>query len=301
MLKLVFLTIILYIIIQHFIEDVENTPSNNNNNTDNIKSDNIKSNNISTVNVVNTLPSASVNVSTRELRLDDPSNQNGIVTVNNIPQIVKEGRLAQRQEQRESFSQNNTRNEVIEYAKPNPWSKIIINKNDEYPYLFHIKIKIPSLNDFENWKQIIPNLSFDPRSGELIIPSKDEASALALANLICTNFMGNLSLQNILDKNLIQISVSKAKSYEVVQNKLREQIMENLYGKQFNKVHNNFEKDLAVKDNGQFNSNSSCSRQVDFKSDSFTDTFEQFDSEQSAHGETNGDIEAYDGSDYSYL
>jgi hypothetical protein len=50
------------------------------------------------------------------------------------------------------------------------------------------------------WK-IIPNINFDPRAGELIIPSKDEPSALALANLILINFSGQMSLQNILEKN----------------------------------------------------------------------------------------------------
>ena len=53
------------------------------------------------------------------------------------------------------------------------------------------------LNDYQTWKQIIPNLDFNPQSGELIIPSKDEPSALALANLIVINITGQLSLENI--------------------------------------------------------------------------------------------------------
>ncbi len=286
MLKLVFLTIILYIIIQHFIEDID-TPSQNDSKK---SSDEQREQDAASV---SSIKQNDVNINSGVMKLDDPNYKNGLVEVNDIPKIISEGKL-----KKEAFTQNRSKPEVIEYNKPNPWSKIIINKQSEYPYLFHIKIKIPSLNDFENWKQIIPNISFDPRSGELIIPSKDEASALALANLICSNFMGNLSLQNILDKNLIQISVNKAKSYEVVQNKLREQIMENLYGKQINKVQTNFEKDLAVKDI----SNNDLSRQVDFHSDSFTDTFEQFDTEESNQPSNNsGSIEAYDGGDYSYL
>jgi hypothetical protein len=51
------------------------------------------------------------------------------------------------------------------------------------------------LNDYQTWKQIILNLDFNP--GELIIPSKDEPSALALANLIVINITGQLSLENI--------------------------------------------------------------------------------------------------------
>lgn len=118
----------------------------------------------------------------------------------------------------------------IPEGRDKPWTRVLYNPNDEYSYYFYIKLKIPSLNDYENWKKVIPNLNFDPRTGELIIPSKDEASALALANLIIVNFMGQISLDEILQKKLIQISVSKAQKHEVVQNKLREQIMDNLYG-----------------------------------------------------------------------
>ncbi len=178
--------------------------------------------------------------------------------------------------------------------KPNPWTKIIVNERHEYPYLFHLKVKIPSLNDFENWKQIIPNIEFDPRSGELIIPSKDEASALAVANLIVTNFSGQLSLQDIISKNLIQISISKAKTYELVQGKLRDQIMENLYGSQNSTLETNYVKDLA---RNQVESFTRSSSRVDFKSDSFKDTFEHFTS----NNVTNQGIEAWEGNGYSYL
>ena len=196
---------------------------------------------------------------------------------------------------------------VWEFDRPNPWTKITYNENDEYPYYFFIKLKIPSLNDFETWKQIIPNIKFDPTTGELIIPSKEEASALALANLISINFIGQMSIQNILDKNLIQISVAKAKAHELVQNKLREQIMENIYGKSFTKIQNNFEKDLAK--NGietrnlsidlksvPVSSVDSRNGDIDFKSEHFSDTFMHFANESKSN-----DIDAYTGSDYSYL
>jgi hypothetical protein len=170
----------------------------------------------------------------------------------------------------------------------------ILNEEDEYPYYFHIKISIPSLNDYQVWKQIVPNIDFNPKTGELIIPSKEEASALALANLICINFSGQMSVENILNKNLIQISIAKARNYDVVQNKLREQIMENIYGKSVTKVQTSFERDLAM--NGIDNKNN----KIDFSSEQFTDTFEQF-TEKSNNTNTNVIIEAYDGSDYSYL
>ena len=112
-----------------------------------------------------------------------------------------------------------------------PWTKIIYKYHEKYPFYFFIKIRVPSLNDYSNWKQIIPNLDFDPRSGEIIIPCEDEETALSIANLILSNFKGDLSLEEIMSKNLIDISINKAKKYEVVKNKLIEQIMTNLNNK----------------------------------------------------------------------
>jgi hypothetical protein len=111
---------------------------------------------------------------------------------------------------------------------PKPWNKVIYKYNEKYPFYFYIKIKVPSLNDYSNWKEIISNLDFDPRSGEIIIPTEDEETALSIANLIISNFKGDISLENIISKNLIDISINKAKKYEVVKNKLIEQIMTNL-------------------------------------------------------------------------
>lgn len=168
------------------------------------------------------------------------------------------------------FSPSVNQNTVTDFDVPKPWSKVVYNPNDNYPYNYYIKLRIPSLNDYEAWKNIVPNLNFDPRSGELIIPSKDEASALALANLISINFTGQLSLDNILEKNLIQISISKAKAHEVVQHKLREQIIENLHGTKFNNPEMSFEKDLV-----------------------------NLNKQEIKNEETS--IEAYTGSDYAYL
>lgn len=201
---------------------------------------------------------------------------------------------------------------VINFDRPNPWNKIIFNEMDEYPYYYHIKIKIPSLNDYEKWKQIIPNIDFDPNNGELIIPSKDEPSALAIANLIIINFSGQLSLKDILEKNLIQISVSKAKTHELVKNKFKDQIMENLYGKSYTKIQTNYEKDLAKNNinNDRLESKDDMintlnnkleivkNNDIDFKDEKFTDTFEYFNNK--ADTNINGP-DAYDGLDYTYL
>ena len=143
------------------------------------------------------------------------------------------------------------------FLEPKPWTQIIYNYGHEYPFNFFLKIKIPSLNDYQTWKQIIPNLDFNSKTGELIIPSKDEGSALAIVNLIVSNFQGQLSIENILEKNLIQISIAKAQQYDMVRNKLREQIIETVQGKNIiDKT--DFEQDLAsnqTKTNESFGNN----------------------------------------------
>ena len=129
-----------------------------------------------------------------------------------------------------------------------PWTQIVYNYGQQFPFRFFIKIKIPTLNDYQSWKHIIPNLDFDSKSGEVIISSKDEAGALAIANLIIANFQGQLSIENILEKNLIPISIIKAQQYELVKNKLREQIIESLQGKTTDSKPD-FEQDLANNEN----------------------------------------------------
>ena len=330
------MTIILYIIIQHLMEEGDNSQSK-------LK---IKDEQNSTLQISPTNLNEDTNAETPfakpEPKVNNVSNRSGTVATIQVPKIISEGRkvnnpISKLNTDKETFadelesinqsqsvnqsqlvnpsqSVNQLQTEEVIYDRPNPWSKIIIDQRQEYPYLFHIKVKIPSLNDFENWKQIVPNIGFDARTGELIIPSKDEASAIALANLIVINFTGQLSLKDIIEKNLIQISVSKAKSYEVVQNKLRDQIMENLYGKQFNASQTSFEKDLAKKtepfcninnkarqnqqtqQNQQNQQNQQTNGKIDFTSDTFTDTFEHFSNNNIDEG-----IEAWDGNDFSYL
>jgi hypothetical protein len=135
------------------------------------------------------------------------------------------------------------------FTQPSPWSQIIYAYKQDFPFKFFIKVKIPSLNDYESWKEVIPNLDFDARTGELIIPSKNEASALAVTNLILSTFKGQLKLETILEKGLIQISIMKAQQYELVKNKLKEQIMDTLQGKSKTDLqtpsNNDYEADLA--------------------------------------------------------
>jgi hypothetical protein len=194
-----------------------------------------------------------------------------------------------------------TNDDTIDFNSPNPWTKIIKNKDDEYPYHFYLKLNIPSLNDYTTWLQVIPNLGFDPQSGELIIPSKDEVSALAIANLICINFAGQMSITEILNKNLIPISINKARKHKVVQKKLREQIKEHIYGKTIMKGNTDFEKDLAIKTSNEdeVNTNNLTTMVAAPKSQAeFKDTFRHFTDQPI---ENNYDIDPYDGTDFSHF
>jgi len=288
MLHLFFLTIILYIIIQHLMEETEDIKIKT------IKKK-IQPQEIKKLVKENSIKKLFVSVSPSQSpnNYSKANDNTGTVIINQQPKIFSEGRLINNK----NVSNTEIKSQIKEvvFDKPNPWSKIIFDPTKEYPYFFYIKVNIPSLNDFQNWKSIVPNLEFDPRSGELIIPSQHEPSAIALANLILINFSGQISLKDILDKNLIGISISKAKSFEHVLNKLREQIMENLHGKKSNISLTNFEKDLAQKPESFVDTNLN-NQKIDFKSDNFTDTFEHF-----TDNNNKDDLEAWDGNDFSYL
>jgi hypothetical protein len=158
--------------------------------------------------------------------------------------------------------------QLNEVQAQKPWSRVLYNENNEYPYYFYIKLKIPSLNDYEKWKEIIPNIDFNPNTREIVIPSKDEASALAVANLMCMNFSGSITMKEILSKDLIRVSITKAQGHDIVKEKLREQINDTLNGKitvepqQIKK-----QRSTMKNDNKSFT----------LKSENFRDTFEHFD------------------------
>jgi hypothetical protein len=139
------------------------------------------------------------------------------------------------------------KDKFLAWDNPNEiWSKIIYTYNEVYPYIFFIKIKIPSLNDYENWKTIITNIGFEPKTSNLIIPTKDEETALSIANLIILNFKGELSLNDIVNKDLLGVSIYKSKKYELVKNKMKEEIINNLSNKTNKKTHSaEYQADLA--------------------------------------------------------
>jgi len=158
--------------------------------------------------------------------------------------------------------------QLNEVQAQKPWSRVLYNENNEYPYYFYIKLKIPSLNDYEKWKEIIPNIDFNPNTREIVIPSKDEASALAVANLMCMNFSGSITMKEILSKDLIRVSITKAQGHDIVKEKLREQINDTLNGKITVEPQQVKKQQSTTKnDNKSFT----------LKSENFRDTFEHFD------------------------
>lgn len=145
---------------------------------------------------------------------------------------------------------------VWENYEPKPWSKIVYKYGDKYPFYFFIKIKIPSLNDYQSWKKIITNIDFDPKSGEVIIPTTDEETALSIANLMINNLRGEISLEEIIKKNLILISINKAKKYDVVKNKIKEQVISSITPIKFksNDIELPQNHDISIKSkNNEFN------------------------------------------------
>ena len=119
---------------------------------------------------------------------------------------------------------------VWEFLDNDPWNKIIYNYNNEFPYYYYIKARINNLDEYQKWKKILPNLDFDPKRKSLIIQTKDETTALAVANIIISNLQGKIELDEIIKKSLIPISINRAKKYDMVKSKLKEQLIETING-----------------------------------------------------------------------
>ena len=136
---------------------------------------------------------------------------------------------------------------IWDYLDSKPWTKIIYNYNELLPFKFYYKVTIPSLNDYNDWKKILSNLEFSPRTGELIIPAEDEEMALSIANLINMNFKGDIKIEEILKRNLIEISINKTRKYEIVKNKLIDILSQKFINKidEIEPEKPEFQKDLA--------------------------------------------------------
>jgi len=131
---------------------------------------------------------------------------------------------------------------------PQPWNAVVFNQNKENNYLFIIKIpkKLGNIKPIvSKWNEIIKGIQINEEN-ELIIPSIDENSALAILNLMLNNIKGDLSLDNIINNNLIDISIAKIKHYSSIRSKILEQILDSISGDNYNVEESlEYQEDLA--------------------------------------------------------
>ena len=126
----------------------------------------------------------------------------------------------------------------------NIWLKIDNDINSEYPNIYFIKYNI-SNKILNEWKKVVPNIIYDESKNELIIPSKDESSALGLIYLISLTNNDEVSLDYILANNIIENTINdinnnnnikiKIINYVISNNKINEKgilINKNLYNKE---------------------------------------------------------------------
>ena len=117
------------------------------------------------------------------------------------------------------------------FENPNPWNKI--------QYFTHVNkyyIQINKLNDHIEkiilWKSlpIIKSdlIDVDIDNNYLILRTHSEEEALVICNLIINHINNNLTINDIISKNLINYSINKAKRFKLIGTKLTELIKEGL-------------------------------------------------------------------------
>ncbi len=132
----------------------------------------------------------------------------------------------------ETMDNDNKDNQETEekiFDNPDPWNKI--------QYFTHINkyyIKINNINEHVDkimlWKSlpIIKSdlIDIDIDNDYLILKTNSEEEALVLCNLIINHINNNLTINDIVSKNLINYSINKAKRYKLIKTKLAELIKE---------------------------------------------------------------------------
>lgn len=104
-----------------------------------------------------------------------------------------------------NFNDNYDNQEIINFENPNPWDKIIINDINKK---FFLKIYNYDEEKFIKWKTLIKNLDYDINTKELIIQEPENVS-LAITHLILSNFNNEIKFEEIINHNLIDISIEK--------------------------------------------------------------------------------------------
>jgi hypothetical protein len=130
----------------------------------------------------------------------------------------------------EKFDNENNEDEII-FDEPNPWNKI--------QYFAHINkyyIKINNINEHIEkimlWKSlpVIKSdlIDIDVENNYLILKTNSEEEALVVCNLIINHINNNLTINDIISKNLINYSINKAKRFKLIGIKLTELIKEGI-------------------------------------------------------------------------
>ena len=187
---------------------------------------------------------------------------------------------------------DNDEDEII-FDEPNPWNKI--------QYFSHINkyfIQINKLNDHIEkimlWKSlpIIKSdlIDIDIENSYLILKTHNEEEALVICNLILNHINNNLTINDIVSKNLINYSINKAKRYKLIGTKLTELIKEGILELDYNK--DNFESNNEI-DKGKI------INKIKFKDESLDSSNEKFKNNNVK--ELFDRITAYEGSEYASI
>jgi hypothetical protein len=123
------------------------------------------------------------------------------------------------------------KNEVIEFDEPNPWNKV---KEGIQVVTYYLKVN--NLDDHIEkillWKQhpsIRDDLiDVDIPNKYLILTTSSEEEALVIANLLLSHMNNNITMQEVISKNLINNTISKAQRFKLINTKLVELIKENV-------------------------------------------------------------------------
>ena len=115
------------------------------------------------------------------------------------------------------------------FENPNPWSKI-----QYFTHLNKYYIEIKTLNEHIEkimlWKSLpiikTDLIDFDVDNNYLILKTHSEEEALVICNLIINHINNNLTINDVVSKNLINYSINKAKKFNLISAKLIELIKE---------------------------------------------------------------------------
>ena len=198
---------------------------------------------------------------------------------------------------------NNEDEEETVFENPNPWNKV-----QYYTHYNRYFIIINNLNDHVEkimlWKSlpIIKSdmIDIDIDNNYLILKAYSEEEALVVCNLIINHINNNLTINDIVSKNLINYSINKAKRFKLIGTKLTELIKEGLL--ELNGENNNEEYlDYTDTDNDGEEIKKKIIKKVKInESDNKTDKFVNNNIKELKTGLFDR-IEPYEGSEYASI